>query len=326
VRSLFAVLRQLVIPAGSPITAPQIAIGPTIPAELVTYYATFGVTLVAAILYRKDATTYTYDAVTGGGSHVTGTVSAGDVAEMWLYTHPSANFSSLIVGFRSPASFGIGFPGVNGSSIDIAANAALNLFGAATATSTGTFLFQSGAQFNLAVGSVSTVDGISAPRSMFAAVQRTNNGTVCTTPAGGAETAVPSASWDSEPNNSWRNDGLWLLRATGFTIESTGAGGAVSLVRIRKGAASVGGTQLALVEIFHPANFGGFTQGFEFHALVKNTSGSTVTSKLSLTINGVVGAGTWSLYGDGNRDLAITVQEVGNASDHADLANIAVSL
>jgi len=320
------VLRQLVIPAGSPITAPQIAIGPTIPAELVTYYAAFSVTLVAAILYRKDATTYTYDAVTAGGSHVTGTVSAGDVAEMWLYTHPSANFSSLIVGFRSPASFAIGFPGVNGSSLDIAANASLSLFGGATATSTGTFLFQSGAQLNLAVGSVFSVDGVSMTRGYSSACYRTDNGIVCTTPGGGAETAVPSAGWDSEPNLSWVNDGLWRVRVTGFTIESTGAGGAVSLLRVRKGTATVVGTQLGLVEVFHPVGFGGFTQAFEWHLLIKNTSGSTVTTKLSLTINGVVGAGTWSLYGDGNRKLSMDIEEIGLASDHADLANLAVSL
>lgn len=160
----------------------------------------------------------------------------------------------------------------------------------------------------------------------FLGANATNNGTVCTTPAGGAETAVPAASWDIEPTYSLINNRIYRADLDGFTIESTGGGGAVSLLRLRKGQATVVGTQLGLKELFHPVGFGGFTQSFSYRVYFKNTSGVTVQTKMSLSINGVVGAGTWSLYGDTNDRLTIAINDCGSVSDNTSFANLLASV
>lgn len=149
----------------------------------------------------------------------------------------------------------------------------------------------------------------------------TDNGTVVTTPAGGAETAVPSAQWDSEPMYQFLNNRIFRATITGFVIESTGAGGAVSFIRLRKGQQTTAGTVLGLKEVFHPINFGGFTQSFSYDVFFKNTSGSTVSTQLSLTVNGVVGAGTWALSGQTGDPLAIVVQDLAWVTDNAAFAN-----
>lgn len=160
----------------------------------------------------------------------------------------------------------------------------------------------------------------------FLGANSTNNGTVCTTPGGGAETAVPAASWDIEPMYSLINNRIYRADLDGFTIESTGTGGAVSLLRLRKGSATTSGTQLGLKEIFHPVGFGGLTQSFTYRFYFKNTSGALVQTKLSLTINGVIGAGTWSLYGDTNDRLTIAVNDCGSVSDNTGFANLLTSV
>jgi hypothetical protein len=138
-------------------------------------------------------------------------------------------------------------------------------------------------------------------------------GTVATTPAGGAETAVPSASWKAEPVYNFDPQTIYKATVTGFMVESSGAGGAVCFIRIRKGSATTTGTALGLAEMFTPINFGGFTQSFCYVMYFKNSTSSVVRTKLSLTINGVVGAGTWSLNGDAtNMPLALVVESVGS--------------
>ena len=145
----------------------------------------------------------------------------------------------------------------------------------------------------------------------------TNNGVIVTTPAGGAETAVPAGSWDVEVPVTLESGYIFRLDWDGFLIESTGAGGAVSLPRIRKGSATTSGTQLSLKEAFHPAGFGGLTQSFSYRSYFCNRGSIPIVTKLSMSINGVIGAGTWSLYGDGNDQLKIVVTPVGLISQNA---------
>lgn len=153
----------------------------------------------------------------------------------------------------------------------------------------------------------------------------TNNGIVVSTPAGGAETAVPSASWDSEPRYEFIHNRIYRVDMDGFAIESSGAA-TVSLIRVRKGAATTTGTQLGLKELFHPAGFGGFTQSFSYRTYFKNTTGQTVQSKLSLTINGVVGAGIWQLYGGNEDQLKMVVNDCGWVSDNATFASLLATI
>lgn len=160
----------------------------------------------------------------------------------------------------------------------------------------------------------------------FLGSNSTTNGTVCTTPAGGAETAVPSAQWLVEPIFDFLSGRIYKATLTGFAIESTGAGGAVSLIRLRKGSQTTVGTQLTLKEMFHPAGFGALTQSFSYIGFFKNTSGATVSTPLSLSINGVIGAGTWSLYGDANDALKVSIEDVAWAGDNTTFANTLISV
>lgn len=147
----------------------------------------------------------------------------------------------------------------------------------------------------------------------------TNNGIVASTPAGGAETAVPSANWDSEPFFVLPPNFIYLAMVDGFVTENTGAA-CISFVRLRKGTGT-GGTQLGLKEHFHPAAFGGQTQSVSYRYFFKNTSGAVATTKLSLTINGVVGGSVFSLYGDGNDPLKVVVSVFSRVSDDVSWAS-----
>jgi hypothetical protein len=327
VRSTLAGVRTLVIPFGALPGSPQIAVGVDVPAELAAYYAAapFSTTLVAVILYRKNATDYTYDALTAGGAHVNGTVKNLVPGELSVYAQPSVGFSSLIYGLSVPSSVGIGIAGVPGSSLDVAAGSAFTLFGNGTVGSGGKLLFQSGSTLQIDQGGAFVIDATSQPRGLLG-VNSTDNGTVITTPAGGAERAVPSASWDAEPTYQFLDGRMYKVTITGFVIESTGAAANVCLLRVRKGAASTAGTVLLLQEVFNPPNYGGLTKGFCFSGLFKNSSGATVNSALSLTINGVVGAGTWSLVGTTAGLLTVEVFDVGATADFPNLAGTLVSV
>jgi hypothetical protein len=139
----------------------------------------------------------------------------------------------------------------------------------------------------------------------------TDNGIVVTGLAGGAEVAVPSANWDQEINWILRTGRVYKATVRGNFIESSGAGGVVSFMRLRKGSATVVGTQLGFHEQFHQAATGGFTESFERSFVFANRSGATVTTKLSLTIQSVVGVGNVQLHGDANIPLEVWLEDIG---------------
>lgn len=65
-RSFFATLQQLVIPAGAGPNSPAIIIGPTVPAEVAAWAAFWGpatVTIDEAIVFRRSATSYVWEAI-----------------------------------------------------------------------------------------------------------------------------------------------------------------------------------------------------------------------------------------------------------------------
>lgn len=169
---------------------------------------------------------------------------------------------------------------------------------------------------NFIVGCLNTTLG-----NMGANVCSLVGSAIITTPAGGAETAVPSGTWNVEPNFSFDPDTIYKATITGFVNESTGAG-AVCFIRLRRGSATIIGNQLGLVEMFTPAGFGGLTQSFHYVMYFKNT-GDVVRTKLSLTLNGVIGAGTWSFYGDNtNVPLAVVVESVGSITANPGLSRV----
>lgn len=167
------------------------------------------------------------------------------------------------------------------------------------------------------------IDDIAAPRGLRDA-NVTDNGTVATS-AAGAEAAVPAASWDNEPTFDFPDNGLFKLTCIGNVINAA-ATAQLGQIKIRKGSASVAGTILGLTEWPVAAGFAGLGIGFVFHSWVKNTSGATVSTKLSATIQRVAGAGNFSLHGDAPRPLRIEVEHIGDPADQPGIAAIAVQI
>lgn len=83
-RSLFAVLRSLTLPAGAQPGSPAIILGPDVPADLQAYYTGRGFPVASAIIYRLDASTYVYEAALAPGateSHARGWSDTGTIYE-----------------------------------------------------------------------------------------------------------------------------------------------------------------------------------------------------------------------------------------------------
>lgn len=97
-RSLFATLRTLVLPAGAATTSPRIVLGPDVPAELQTYYSG---TIGAAVLWYSG-TNYWYDAaastLAGLDRRYVGWVRSGTVHEYALF-YDQASGPGVTVGF-----------------------------------------------------------------------------------------------------------------------------------------------------------------------------------------------------------------------------------
>lgn len=121
-RSFFATLRSLVLPAGAGPGSPAIIIGPAIPADLQAYY---GGTIVACIIYRFSATAYGYFAVTAA-TVVQGSSANGTVRELnrWITFGGSAE-AFVTYGVLNPVIFRIDSPS-SGSVVSLGSAAAGN--------------------------------------------------------------------------------------------------------------------------------------------------------------------------------------------------------
>lgn len=104
-RSFFATLRQLVIPAGAGPGSPAIVIGPDIPPELVTWANLFGITLDAVIIYRRTSTSYVWEGVGSFGGNTTRFRGTYDLANGVILTQRTIIGGAGIV----TETFGAGF-------------------------------------------------------------------------------------------------------------------------------------------------------------------------------------------------------------------------
>ena len=254
-------LRTLTLPADAGPNDAQIVIGADIPAELVTYYAPLVVR--TGTLYRTDADTYSYDVlITSGGLsyRAIGSADAGVVDE--IFRMLDASPGQLTYGAHDAAHT----PSV-------------------AFTNLARLFIESGAGFN--------IDGQPAPRGQQGAGYAVAGGTPAASV--GAEVAVPAASWATEPSITIPNQKLWAVTVQ-MLPSSTDNGANFGLIKVRKGSASVVGTVLGNCYIQYPAGFGNFGRSQTWVFLIKNTSGSTVTTKLSLTIQLTAGV-QLNLYG-----------------------------
>lgn len=287
-------LRTITLPGDAAPGSPRLVLGPDLPPPLDTYlFAGAADPAVSAIIW--------YAGITGDDDYsFLAQVVVGAAIAVW-FGHV---IGGAVVETRPGLPTGQSW---NNNVVSGTASTAFYLAGG-SATST---------DFRVRLPSA-TGNSYSLPRG-FRDMSITDNGIVCTTPGGGAETAVPSAQWDVEGNPTFQNGRIYCAMVQGSYIESTGAGGAVSFIRLRKGQATVVGTQLGLLEVFHPAGFGAFTGGFSVPFFFRNASGADVQTRLSLTINGVIGIGTWSLYGDANFPLIINLFDVCSSTDMSGL-------
>jgi len=173
-RSVFAVLRQLVLPAGSPLGTPRTVIGPDVPPELVAFYATESATVYGMILNQASGTDYTYDGLAVGAgiaNRVVGRVTAGVVNEVYRII-ADVSVSVLQYGTRSPR------PAVifnnSGTQLILANSAAFRVDTPATATLYGDFLSARAGSWNAAsaTGTTTSASNVNLPGNPQVTLQK----------------------------------------------------------------------------------------------------------------------------------------------------------
>lgn len=157
----------------------------------------------------------------------------------------------------------------------------------------------------------------------FLGANTTNNGTVAT--GTGTEQAIPSANWDNEPTFVFPPGRMFEVNVVGGAFNSLGTAQAAN-IRVREGAQTIVGTVLGTWEHVSPAGYLGAAISFTYITYIKNSRTSVVSTKLSLTIQRILGAGSYSLYGDATVPLSVAVKDIGLIARHPELADIAVSV
>lgn len=142
----------------------------------------------------------------------------------------------------------------------------------------------------------------------------------------GTEVAIASANYNSEPTFALPNNHVFRVTLSTRITDNTAAAQHSGKLRIRKGAATISGTLLALFVVLPVINAGGLVANSTFVGYFKNTSGSTVNTKLSISIQRSVGANNLSIFSDSESRLMMTVEDLGTTTDNAVLASNSVSV
>lgn len=167
---------------------------------------------------------------------------------------------------------------------------------------------------------------VSAGLGSYQDAQWSDAGTLITT-AAGAETAVASVTWDSEPNFVFRVGRLYCIKVQVGLFASTAAS-TVSRLRVREGSATTSGQQIAFWQPTMTAASVGASTANSFFGLayVRNSETANLTTKLSLTVERVAGAANVSLYGDSDMRASITVVDVGTTNGKPGFVGLAVQV
>lgn len=139
-----------------------------------------------------------------------------------------------------------------------------------------------------------------------------------------SEVAVPSASWTNEPTLTLPTGRIFRVHVTlGAYVNA--ATDSIATLKLRKGQATTSGTQLCYWNI-PIIGISGLVTSYTFLGYFKNSSGSTVNTKLSLTNQRSAGATTTNLFGDANIVMIVTVEDYGAIADLPELDSIAASV
>jgi hypothetical protein len=160
-----------------------------------------------------------------------------------------------------------------------------------------------------------------APRYINA--NATDAGTLLTT---SAEAAVPSASWDAEPEFSFYSHRLYRIDIQ-VGVFNAAATNSVSRIRVRQGSASTSGQQLGFWQAStSTANVSSSSvASFTGQAYAKGGS-QVVTTQLSLTLQRQSGAANISLYGDADMPATVAIIDVGSSEELSGLAVLATEI
>lgn len=164
---------------------------------------------------------------------------------------------------------------------------------------------------NFVIGYAGTKPPTSIP--FFLNGQTTDGGIVASSV--GAEAAIPSGSWDTEPLYTFDPLCVFQVHMTGLYLADDE--GATMNIKVRLGAATTSGTQLAAAQ--WQARGGNNGQTFDHLCYFVNTSNAAISSKLSLTVTRVAGGGTISLFGNGGFPIFVSVSRIGTTANLAGL-------
>lgn len=317
---LFAVLRSLTLPGGAAAGDPRLVLGPDIPAVLTAFYAPSFGSVYAVFLAYSNATDYEYTAwikatVVGGGytAKAQGWVLAGVVVHNELAFLPSGVIpANTIVGpsLGSPAAgFQYNFTGVSGASLDPINDP--NYSGVNIAN-----------DVDFCIDSQVSIP-MSAPRGLKAEGTGGNVGGIAL--SAGAEVAMPAASWAVEPTFNFKIDRLYRVICRVHYIVGSAVDN-ISVLRVRKGSASVVGTVFAAWFLGNPSSAAANPAGHTLIGYVKNTSGANVSTALSLTNQWANGAASSSLFSNAAAPILLTIEDVGRPEDHPTLAGVTASV
>lgn len=169
-----------------------------------------------------------------------------------------------------------------------------------------------------------TLGAASLPRFYFAPTYCNAGGLIATST--GTEVAVPSASWTAEPTYAFLAGRLYAIKVQ-FNPNWSGSGLGWGHFKIRKGAASTSGTILGAAYIDVAAGFADNGHSHFETFFIKNTSGSTVSTKLSMTVDHLGGTGNMSVYGgEAAGPTYILPRDAGAVADNSGLAAMAVEV
>lgn len=145
----------------------------------------------------------------------------------------------------------------------------------------------------------------------------------------GTEVAIPAAQWLPSANPVQpliTVDGGWIARVTlTINIQLNAATDSVSIVRVRKGAASTTGTVLFGFRAPTPSS-ASTVATLTLVGWVKNPGSAPYTAIASVTIQQNAGAATHSLYADTTLPLVLDIERAGLISENPGLAAAAVDI
>jgi len=313
-RSPFATLQSLTIPAGAAPGDPAIVIGGEPPAELVAYYAADPLTpqIVGCVLYRLSAGNYSYDVLVKDSFNTLMRRAFGSVqGGVNVFEEMTLDVNQFVgsVKFSRRTNSDV-VMGMNDTAMEFTGTQSGNMAGVALRGGSGLLLDDAACPF--------TVDSLSAPRGLRGSGKLTA-GTVAA--SAGAEVAIPAASWATEPEVTV--DPGRLMKATlvfgGFPSAATNS---MTQIVLRKGSATVVGTILSWWQAQYTT---AAAANLTYQTLIgyfRNSTGSPVTTKLSVTNGRLNGAASTSFYGDANLPLTLVVEDIGLASEHPALSGV----